>query len=568
MLWWRFCFTFLLLPVLAAQTGIITTIAGKAPGFDGDGGPAANAALALANLANQCDPNRFEQTSHIAFDVKGNLYLADSNNQRIRRVDPSGIITTIVGDGTAPGANCAAFPAGSPHLFNPADVLPLPNGNIAIADQQNNRILQVTPSGTVTTIAGSGQHNLFSPNVLATSSPMDWPAALAVDAAGLIYFSELHGNRVGRINADGKLATVAGNGFPGAATLTKPAGIAIDRDGNVLIADTGNHRIRKAAPSGALTTIAGTGTQAFCGDGGPALNACFDTPMDVKLDALGNIYIADTGNHRIRRIDPSGTVTTVAGTGTPGRGPDNVAATSSALNSPCAIALDANNDLYIVDWQNFLIRKVAFPAFSAAGIVDGASFSAPPSPGGIFSVFGANLAASTGTFSTIPLPTQLAGVSLEINGTAVPLYLVSPTQLNAQLPFDMPPGPATAVVVSSAGRTPPVSFTVAPAAPAIFAALFQPGVITAYVTGLGAVSPAVPSGAAAPLDVLSTSVAPVTATVGGIPATVSFAGLAPGFVGLGQVNILVGPDAPNGDAVPLILQINGQKSKPAPVAIR
>src|SRR4029453_3753087 len=108
-------------------------------------------------------------------------------------------------------------------------------------------------------------------------------SALAVDSAGLIYFSELHGNRIGRINADGRLVTIAGNGFPGPATLTNPTGIAIDSAGNVLIADTGNHRIRKAAPNGALTTIAGSGTQSFCGDGGPALDACFDTQMDDKL---------------------------------------------------------------------------------------------------------------------------------------------------------------------------------------------------------------------------------------------------------------------------------------------
>ena len=243
--------------------------------------------------------------------------------------------------------NCAAFPAASPHLFNPADVLPLPNGNLVIADQQNNRILQISPSGTVTTIAGNGVHNLFVPGNPATASPMDWPSALAVDSAGLIYFSELHSNRIGRINADGKLATVAGNGFPGTATLTKPTGIAIDRDGNVLIADTGNHRIRKVTPNGILTTIAGTGTQSFCGDGGPALAACFDTPMDVKLDSRGNIYIADTGNHRIRRIDAaSGTITTVA---------------AGTLNTPCAIALDANDNLYIVDWQNFLHPQGRLP---------------------------------------------------------------------------------------------------------------------------------------------------------------------------------------------------------------
>jgi len=564
----------LLLTPLAAQTGIVTTIAGTgAPGFSGDSGPATNAAIALANLRNQCDPNRFEQTSHIAFDAKGNLYLADSNNQRIRRIDPAGTITTIAGDGTAPASapTCAAFPFASPHLFNPADVLPLANGNILIADQQNNRILQISGNGTIATIVGNGIHNLFAPGNLATSSPMDWPAALAVDSGGLIYFSELHGNRIGRINPDGKLATIAGNGFPvgiGNGTLTKPAGIAIDAAGNILIADTANHRIRKATPSGTLTTIAGTGTQSFCGDNGPALTACFDTPMDVKLDSLGNIYIADTGNNRIRRIDLAGNITTVAGTGLPARGPDNVAATTSALNSPCAIALDPNNDLYIVDWQNFLIRKVAFPAISPGGIVDGASFSAPPAPGGIFSLFGANFAAATEAFSTVPLPTTLAGVSLEINGTPVPLYFVAPNQINAQLPFDTAPGPATAVIVTPAGRTTATTFTVLSAAPAIFVAVGGVGVVTAYVTGLGAVTPAVPTGAPAPLDVLSFAQATVTATLGGVPAPVQFAGLAPGFIGLGQVNVIIPDATPKGDAVPLILEINGQTSKPAPVAIR
>jgi uncharacterized protein (TIGR03437 family) len=384
---------------------------------------------------------------------------------------------------------------------------------------------------------------------------MDWPAALAVDSAGLIYFSELHSNRIGRINADGRLATIAGNGFPGTATLTKPTGIAIDRDNNVLIADTGNHRIRKATPNGTLTTIAGTGTQSFCGDGGPALSACFDTPMDIKLDSRGNVYIADTGNHRIRRIDAaSGNITTVA---------------AGTLNTPCAIALDASDNLYIVDWQNFVIRKVAFPAIAPGGIVDGASFFAPPAPGGIFSVFGANFSAATESFSTVPLPTTLAGVSLEINGAAVPLYLVSPGQINAQLPFDTVPGPANAVIVTPAGRTAATSFNVLPAAPAIFLAVpAGNGVITAYVTGLGAVSPAIPTGNPAPLDVLSNALAPLTATLGGVPATVQFAGLAPGFIGLGQVNILIPQDAPKGDAVPLVLETNGQKSKPAPVAIR
>jgi uncharacterized protein (TIGR03437 family) len=609
-----------LLPaLLQAQSGAISTVAGITPvngapvkGFGGDGGPAVNAALALANMVNQCDPNKFEQTSHISVDSKGNIYFADSNNQRIRRIDPSGVISTVAGSGVAPATNnqCqTTSPVGDTgsatdaHLFNPSDAMVDPKGNLIIADQQNNRIRQVDSAGNITTIVGSGGHNFYSPGIVATSSPMDWPSSLAIDGTGLIYFAELHGNRIGRLDADGHLSTVAGTGFPGfngdgkaanTATLTKPAGIAIDRSGNLLIADTGNHRVRKVSiPGGIVTTIAGTGRQTFCGDSGPATQACLDTPMDVKADALGNIYIADTGNHRIRRIDASGTISTVAGTGQAGRGPDGVAATSSALNFPSAVALDGNNDLYIVDWQNYLIRKVAFPAISSGGIVNGASFTAPVSPGSIISIFGTNLAApnagSIVASGGLPMPTSLAGVSVEVNGTPVPLYVVTPGQINAQLPYDTAAGTAALVVATDSGRSAPAAFTVSSAAPGIFVypgstraiAANQDGglnssdnpesrgrVIVCYVTGLGAVDPPVPTGRSAPLDVLSRATAQVSATIGGAPAPVDFAGLAPGFVGLGQINVTVPNEAAPGTAIPLIVEIAGQRSPPATISIR
>lgn len=548
----------LLFPLFAAaQT--ITTIAGTGVrGFS-------DSTFALANLQNQCDPNRFEQVSHIAVDTRGAVYVADSGNQRIRRIDPGGAIVTIAGDGAAPAATCVSFnpvndgaSALNAHLYNPADMLVRADGTIIVADQQNNRIRQISPSGTISTIAGNGLHNLFAPGVPATASPMDWPSALALDAAGNVVFAEIHSNRIGRINAaSGRVETVAGNGFPGTATLTKPAGIAIDRAGNVWIADTGNHRIRRASPDGTLTTVAGTGTQGYCGDGGPAASACFDTPMDVKLDSRGNTYVADTGNHRIRRIDPAGVVSTVAGTGIPGFGADGVAATASALNYPCAIALDANDDLYLVDWQNYRIRKLAFASVSAGGIVDGASFSAPPAPGGIFSIFGSNLAPGLVQAESVPLPTQLGGVRVEINGTAVPLYFVSPGQINGQIPYETSSGPATLTVAGVS-----VGFTIAPAAPGVFVALRQGDVAVAYVTGLGAVSPAVPTGDAASTEVLSYAVSPVTATIGGVPAQVLFAGLAPGFIGLGQVNVAI----PAGvGELSLVLESNGQKSKPVAI---
>jgi uncharacterized protein (TIGR03437 family) len=602
-----------ILPLLQAQSGAISTVAGQTPvngapvqGFGGDGGPAADATLALANMKNPCgNPSLFEQTSHISIDSTGNIYFADSINQRIRRIDPSGVISTVAGSGTAPATNSlcqTTSPVGDgvsatdAHLFNPSDAMVDPKGNLIIADQQNNRIRQVNSAGNITTIVGSGLHNFYSPGILATASPMDWPSSLAIDGAGLIYFAELHGNRVGRLDADGHLSTVAGTGFPvfngdgpaNRANLTKPAGIAIDHSGNLLIADTGNHRVRKVS-GGIITTIAGTGQQSFCGDSGPANQACLDTPMDVKADALGNIYIADTGNHRIRRIDASGTISTVAGTGTAGRGPDGVAATSSALNYPSAMALDGNNDLYIVDWQNYLIRKVSFPAISGGGIVNGASFTAPVSPGSIISIFGTNLAPSTAGSNGAPLLTSLSGVTVEVNGAPVPLYVVTPGQINAQLPYEVAAGAAALVVATDSGRSAPAAFTVSSAAPGIFVyagssraiAANQDGtlnspdnpesrgrVIVCYVTGLGTVDPPVPTGLSAPLDVLSRASAQVSATIGGAPAPVDFAGLAPGFVGLGQINVTVPDEAASGAAIPLIIEIAGQKSQPATISIR
>ena len=584
-----------------AQDGAISTIAGRTPvngapvrGFDGDGSAATNAALALANFVNTCDPNRFEQTSHISLDSKGNIYFADSNNQRIRRIDTAGVITTVVGSGDPPQTDSRCQQTGSvgdsgsalaARLFNPSDMIVHPNGNLIIADQQNNRIRQVTPTGLITTIAGSGLHNLFAPGVPATSSPMDWPSSLALDASGVLYFAELHGNRVGKIGSDGRMATAAGTGFPGyngdrisatSAMLSKPAGIAIDRNGQLLIADTGNHRVRRVGSDGVITTIAGSGRQSFCGDGGSATDACLDTPMDVKTDALGNIYIADTGNHRVRRVDPTGVITTVAGTGDPGRGPDGVVATTSALNYPSALAVDGNNDLYIVDWQNYLIRKISFgaTAISAGGVVNSASFAAPVAPGGMISIFGINMGSVT---------------AVEVNGTSVPLLGMTSQQINAQLPYETSTGTASAVLVTDAGRTAPISFPVAAANVGVFAyagtqravALNQDGTVNApdnpetrgramvfYVTGVGAVTPALQTGDITPLDPLTQAVLTPTATVGGATANVFFAGLVAGYIGFGQINLTLPDGAATGDAVPVFFEVAGQRSNTVSVSIR
>jgi uncharacterized protein (TIGR03437 family) len=587
----------------AAQTGIITTIAGTSVrGYSGDDGPAINAQIALANVQNECDPNQYEQTVHLSVDSAGNIYFADSNNQRIRRISTQGNINTVAGSGNRTTRNSNCEPTGSVNdggdahaalLYNPADVFVLGKGNLVIADQQDNRIRLVTSAGAISTIGGNGSHNLYVPGIPATASPMDWPSAVVQDSSGVIYFAEIHSNRVGKIGLDGRFTTVAGTGFPGysgdhvqatAAQLRKPSGLALDPSGNLYIADQQNHRIRKVS-NGIITTIAGTGQPGFSGDGGPAEAAALNTPMDVKVDSHGNVYIADMLNQRVRRVDNNGTITTVAGTGHDGRGPDGTLAISSDLNFPAGLALDSNDDLYIVDWQNYLIRKVSFPAkpvVPAGGIVNGASFVSPVAPGSLFSIFGTDLTVSIATAATAPWAPKLADVSVKVNGVDIPLNFVSPHQINAQLPFETSAGDVTLSVTNSAGTSEPVTFRVVPASVGIFNVAFNEDgllnspsnpesrgrVVVLYLTGQGPVSPAVPTSQAAPGDTLSVATLPKSASIGGMDANIQFLGLAPGFIGLAQANIAIPPASPTGDAVPLIINVGGQPSNTVSISVR
>jgi uncharacterized protein (TIGR03437 family) len=585
-----------------AQSGIITTIAGGARGFSGDGGPAVGTRFAFSELVNPCDPARFEQPVQMALDREGNLYIADAGNHRIRQIAPDGIVKTVAGSGLPPATNdrCEAVSsvadgaaATAARLFNPTSVALHPSGDLIIADQQNNRIRRVDTKGNIATIAGSGSHNLYAPNIPATSSPMDWPSSVAVDANGVIYFAEIHSHRVGRIGADGRITTVAGTGFPGfsndgipavTARLSFPTAIAIDRSGNLYIAEARNHRIRKVTPDGRITTVAGTGV---AGDSDELLN----TPMDVKVDNAGRLYIADTLNHKVKRVEASGRMSTVAGDGSPGRGDDNVPAVNSSLRFPAGLALDENGDLYIADWQNYLIRKVAFgPSITRGGVVHAATFAATPlSPGTIFTILGTNMATFTRQADSVPIPPGMADVSVEVNGAPVPLFYVSPTQINAQLPGDLAPGTAKVRVRSGTAVSLEASLPVASSSPGVFqldaagraAALNQDSslnapangelagnVITLYLTGLGIVSPEVRAGDPAPLDIFAIPSQPVSATVAGSPAQVLFAGLTPGSVGLGQINIRIPSATIAGPAVPVTIRVGSQTSNTVTISVR
>ena len=228
-------------------------------------------------------------------------------------------------------------------------------------------------SNIISTIAGTGAASSTGDGGAATSATLNQPARIVVDAAGNKYISDCAGSKVRKIDASGIITTFAGTGVAGynsdgiaatAAQLSAPVGLALDASGNLYIADQNNHRIRMVNTSGIISTIAGTGVSGYTGDGGAATAAKIKQPGGVAVDGAGNIYIADF-NHVIRKINTSGNISTVAGTGIAGYSGDGGAATAAQLNQPWAITTDASNNLYIADWMNNRIRKVN----STSGII-------------------------------------------------------------------------------------------------------------------------------------------------------------------------------------------------------
>jgi uncharacterized protein (TIGR03437 family) len=337
-----------------SPSGIISTVAGNGTGgFSGDGGPATSASL--------------DYPLGVAADAAGNLYMADSGNNRIRKVSPSGTISTVVGNGTS-GFSGDGGPATSASLLDPSGVALDAAGNLYIADSRNNRIRKVSPSGIIGTVAGNGPYKFAGDGGPAPSAFLNVPTGLAVDAAGNLYIADYYSNRIRKVNPSGIISTVAGNGaykFAGdggpatSASLSYPHDVAVDAAGNLYIADTGNNRVRKVSPSRIISTVAGNGTWGFSGDGGPATSASLYGPSAVALDASGNLYIADWVNNRIRKVSPSGIISTVAGNGVAGFSGDGGPATSASLNRPAGIAVDAAGNLYIADSWNNRIRKVS-----------------------------------------------------------------------------------------------------------------------------------------------------------------------------------------------------------------
>jgi len=336
----------------------ISTIAGTGtPVFAGDGGLATSAGLYYPK--------------GMFVDASGNVYFGEYSSQRIRKITAStGIISTIAGTGTY-GYSGDGGAATSAQLNYPTGVCADASGNVYIADTYNDRIRKITSStGIISTIAGTGTGGYSGDGGAATNAELSNPKGVSVDGSGNVYIADSDNYRIRKITAStGIISTIAGTGTAGntgdgaAATnaqLSTPTGVSLDASGNIYIADYYNHSVRKViASTGIIVTIAGNGAGGYSGDGGSATSAQLYYPYAVSVDASGNVYISDEQNHRIRKVNPStGFISSIAGTGTAGYSGDGGPATSAELNYPTGVSVDISSNVYILEWGNHRIRKI------------------------------------------------------------------------------------------------------------------------------------------------------------------------------------------------------------------
>lgn len=579
-------YRFLLAGVLAAAVlqaqGTITTVAGTGSiGDTGDGGQATNATLGSPN--------------GVLVDKAGNIYIADSIFNVLRKVNASGVISTIaggpagsLGDG-GPAANARLVINGT-HTGMALDNA----GNFYIADYGDSRIRKIDASGTITTVAGSstsiGLGGFSGDGGPATSAQLNSPTGVAFDSSGNMYIADFGNFRIRKVDTSGNINTIAGVGAGGgsdtgdggpaiSATLTGPADVAVDRNGNVYIADTEHVRVINSAG------IINTAAHGFFG-------TCSQTPTPVAnadvaangltVDASGNLYIADKSGGCIQLLETNGMVTSVAGGGTNLNG-DGGPATSAAF-TPTAVALDPSGNIYIAT-TGAKVRKVsaasappsALPIISTStGVVNGASFTLGIAPYTWVTINGTNFSTQPAqwTVTNGVLPTSVNGVSVTFDGLPGYVSYVSPTQINVLTPPNLTSQTPLVVVTNSVGSSAPylaISLGGMPAfftwpnnqvvathadfslavANGTFSGLTtvpaKPGeTIILWGTGFGATTPDAPLGVVIPSSPAYPTTAAPTVQVNLLNAVVYGAALAPGFAGLYQLAFQVPPSLPNG----------------------
>ncbi|MEU1289864.1 RICIN domain-containing protein [Kitasatospora sp. NPDC005856] len=334
----------------------ISTVAGTGEaGPKGDNGPAVSAEL--------------NRPFGIAVDGTGTLYFADRDNHRVRKITTDGRISTVAGTGAA-GFGGDNGPADKARLNHPRGVAVDGRGILHIADAGNNRIRKVAADGTISTVAGTGAAGFGGDGGPAEKAQLDSPFWVVVDGAGVLHIADYNNDRVRKVSADGMISTVAGTGAAGfggdggpadKAQLNRPHGLALDAAGTLYIADSLNHRVRKVAADGTISTLAGTGAAGFGGDGGPADKAQLNVPTGVVVDGAGVLHIAEYSNNRIRKVAADGTISTVAGTGAAGSSGDGGPGGEAQLNNPLGLAVDCVDTLYITEYSGQRIRRISSP---------------------------------------------------------------------------------------------------------------------------------------------------------------------------------------------------------------
>lgn len=340
--------------LLYSQAYLITNIAGqRTAGYFGDGGPAIDSKLG--------------NPTFVYAGNAGNIYISDWGNSRLRVVNSAGIISTFAGIGLY-GYSGDGGPAIAAELCGPMGIYTDTYGNVYVADIGNQRIRVINTNGIINTVAGNGTLGFSGDGGAATAAEFDDPAGICGDVYGNIYVADEFNNRVRRINANGTIITIAGSAIRGysgdggpatAAEFYYPSGVAADSAGDILIADESNNCIRKVNAEGIISTIAGNGVAGFMGDGGPAISSELSNPAGIGIDNKGNIFITDGFNSRIREINSNGIISTIAGNGVAGYSGTGDSAKLAELYNPVSIMADTSGNLYFANEFNNYVQKLS-----------------------------------------------------------------------------------------------------------------------------------------------------------------------------------------------------------------